>query len=98
VATVDAVATYDEGRNATTVFVVNRGDTESVDLEIALRGERRSVAVTATTLSDSDVYAQNTLADPERVIPKVNSSAKVAGSGAIVALPPVSWTVIDIQH
>lgn len=98
VSTIDAVATYDAARNATTVFAVNRGNTETVDLDIVLRGDLMAATVTATTLSDDDVYAANTLSAPERVTPQANDTAAISGSSVTVSLPPVSWTVIDIRH
>jgi len=98
VATVDAVATYNEERDTTTIFIVNRGNADVVDLEIAIRGDVSAASVTATTLTDTDVYAKNTLADPERVSPHDNDSAAITGGGVSVQLPPVSWTVVEVAH
>ena len=49
------------------------------------------------SLWDADVYAKNTLADPERVAPRTNESAALAGGMLTVTLPPVSWTAIAVQ-
>ena len=48
------------------------------------------------TLSDDDVYAANTLADPERVTPHANGSLSLTDGYLTIALPAVSWTVIEI--
>jgi alpha-L-arabinofuranosidase len=50
------------------------------------------------TLSDDDVYAANTLADPERVTPHANGSLSRTDGCLTIALPPVSWTVIEIDQ
>jgi len=50
----------------------------------------------AVTLSDSDVYARNTLSDQHRVTPHVNASASLADGVLTVELPPVSWSAIAL--
>ncbi|RLK52426.1 alpha-N-arabinofuranosidase [Microbacterium telephonicum] len=93
---VDAVATHDAETGRSAVFLVNRSTTEPVTLtiDIAALGD---VAIAEThTLSDDDVYAKNTLDDRERVAPKPNASAAIAGGELTVTLPPVSWTAIAL--
>ncbi|MGW0607429.1 arabinosylfuranosidase ArfA [Streptomyces sp. NPDC002640] len=92
---VDAVATVDEDRAA--VFLVNRDLREPARVTVDVRGLGSSRVVEALTLADADVYAKNTLADPERVAPSVNASAAVSDGVLSVELPPVSWTAIALR-
>ncbi|KRB36705.1 alpha-N-arabinofuranosidase [Microbacterium sp. Root180] len=94
---VDAVATRDEEGGATTVFIVNRSLAEEVSLEIDVLSLGQIASATAQTLSDDDIHAANTLEDPERVAPRVNSSARIGEGVITVTLPPVSWTVLTFD-
>ncbi|WP_022885923.1 alpha-N-arabinofuranosidase [Glaciibacter superstes] len=98
---VDAVATHDADAGTASVFLVNRSQTEDVTVEInvaALGGRTGGgvAVVDAQTLSDTDVYAANTLEAPDRV-GLVQNSSVVTGDGVIsVTLPPVSWTALSL--
>ena len=94
VAVVDAVATHDEG--GTTIFAVNRSLTDEVTLEIDVRALGRVEAVAATSLFDDDIHAANTLAEPDRVVPRSNDSARAADGTVTVTLPPVSWSLVTL--
>ena len=94
---VDAVTTHDAESGRTSIFVVNRSQSEEVTLEFPLDGLSGVTDASAQTLSDADPYAVNTLQQPARVSVTPNESLRVAdGSGSIV-LPPVSWTVITLH-
>ncbi len=98
VTAVDAVATYDAERNSTTFFLVNRSVDEVEQVEMVIAGGVAPVGVVATTLSDADVYAKNTLDDPERVAPHANESVTIHAGTIRIQLPPVSWTVVEVAH
>jgi alpha-N-arabinofuranosidase len=93
---VDAAATYDGQSGRTSIFVVNRSQSETTELTVELPGLTGDAAGSAMTLSDDDVYAANTLADSGRVAPHANSSLTISDGRATIALPPVSWTGITI--
>jgi alpha-N-arabinofuranosidase len=96
--TIDAVATHDEDSGATAIFLVNRSQTDDATVTIDLSALGQVAVVEAQTLSDSDVYAQNTLTGQERVGLKVNESV-VNGEGVIrITLPPVSWTALSLAR
>ena len=88
----DAVATRDPETGRTAVYVVNRSE-EPVSLELDL-GPVDGASVAASTLSDADPNAANTLEDRERVSPSVNESLVVDGSRVRIVLPAISWTEI----
>jgi alpha-N-arabinofuranosidase len=93
---VDAVATHDADSGESALFLVNRSQTEptTVSIDISRLG---AVGITEShQLSDDDVYAKNTLDDPERVQPTTATSATIADGVLTVTLPAVSWTAIAL--
>jgi alpha-L-arabinofuranosidase len=97
---IDAIATADDGRAA--IFLVNRDLTQTARVTIDARslGSTRGLGawriLEAVTLADSDVYAKNTQAEPNRVTPFANPSAALADGVLTIGLPPVSWTAIAL--
>ncbi|MDQ0735962.1 arabinosylfuranosidase ArfA [Arthrobacter agilis] len=96
VSLVDAVATHDDATGATAVFLVNRSQTEETTVTIDVAALNGFSSVTAQSLYDTDVYAKNTLEEPERVTMKTNTSAKLDGGAVTITLPPVSWTAVSL--
>jgi alpha-N-arabinofuranosidase len=97
VATVDAVATFDEESGSTAIFLVNRSQdaATTVTIDVSHLG---NVSIAETqTLADDDIYAQNTLADQNRVGLKSNDSAKITDGKLTIELPAVSWTAIALS-
>ncbi|MEA5454054.1 alpha-N-arabinofuranosidase [Sinomonas sp. JGH33] len=93
---VDAVATHDASTGTSAVFLVNRSQDEEVVLTVDLSALDATILLDAQTLSDSDVYAKNTLEDPERVRLSRNKSVEVRDGSVVVTLPPVSWTALSL--
>ena len=93
---VDAVATHDANTGRTSVFLVNRSQTDdaTVTIDVAALGEIR--VLDAQTLSDDDVHAANTLLDRERVSLRDNKTVSMGVGTISVTLPPVSWTAISL--
>jgi alpha-N-arabinofuranosidase len=92
---IDAIATVDDGRAA--VFLVNRDRTQTAQVTIDVRSLRSTRTIEAVTLADADVYAKNTLAEPDRVTPATNASAVLAAGVLTIELPPVSWTAAALS-
>ena len=95
-AIVDAVATHDAETGKTAVFLVNRSQDAATTVTIDISALGAVTVRDAQTLSDSDVYAKNTLDDPERVGMHVNDSVVVGDGIMSVTLPAVSWTAIEL--
>ncbi|MCT9819758.1 alpha-N-arabinofuranosidase [Microbacterium sp. W1N] len=93
---VDAVATHDADTGRSAVFLVNRSTSEPVTVSVDISALGDVALVESHTLSDDDVYAKNTLEDRERVAPRPNDSAAVAGGVLTITLPPVSWTALAL--
>lgn len=94
---IDAVATFDPGTRTTSVFLVNRSQTEEAKVTIDLTSLKGgAIVLDAQTLSDTDVYAKNTLAHPDRVGLTKNKSVAVRDGAVEITLPPVSWTALSL--
>ncbi|MFT4156761.1 MAG: alpha-N-arabinofuranosidase [Microbacterium sp.] len=91
---VDAVVTADDQGAA--VFLVNRSQTEAIDVSIDLNDLGATVISEAVTLWDDDVYAKNTLTDQNRVGLKTLDGAVLTDGVLTVTLPPVSWSAIAL--
>lgn len=93
---VDAVATHDTETGRTAVFLVNRSQDEEVTVTVDVATLGALDVLESHTLADDDVYARNTLAEPERVAPRPNGSVRLDGGALTVTLPPVSWTALSL--
>ncbi|HWS51836.1 MAG TPA: alpha-N-arabinofuranosidase [Microbacterium sp.] len=96
VSLVDAVATHDAENGRSAVFLVNRSQTESITVTVDVTGLGDVSVLESHTLTDDDVYAKNTLEQPERVTVHANDSVRVDGGELTVTLPPVSWSAIAL--
>ncbi|MDN3311787.1 alpha-L-arabinofuranosidase C-terminal domain-containing protein [Microbacterium oryzae] len=87
-------ATHDAAAGRSAIFLVNRSQTDVAACVVDVSAFGKTTLTEAHTLSDADVYAANTLEDPERVKTQANSSAMISDGFLTVELPPVSWTVL----
>lgn len=88
-----STATYDEKTGEIAIFVVNRSETDKLDLEIPvgdLRGARH------LALYDDDRAAVNTADDPDRVVPRVIEGTEIVDGVCTATLPPASWHLIQL--
>ncbi|WP_341977355.1 alpha-N-arabinofuranosidase [Microbacterium sp. LWO13-1.2] len=92
---VDSVVTTDGPQSA--VFLVNRSQTESIEVQIAVTELGATSIDEAVTVWDDDVYAKNTLENQTRVGLKTLEGAALADGVLTVMLPPVSWSAIALS-
>jgi alpha-N-arabinofuranosidase len=78
------------------VFLVNRSQGEPISVTIDVSALGEITVLDAQTLSDDDVYAKNTLDEPERVGLRANDSAELAEGQLTLVLPAVSWTAVSL--
>lgn len=93
---VDAVATHDAESGSTSVFLVNRSQTEEATVTIDLAALGGVSVQDAQTLADADIQARNTLEDQERVGLHPNESVVTGDHTVTVTLPPISWTALSL--
>ena len=95
---IDAVATHDEDAGGLAVFAVNRDLDEPAALSVGLRAFPGYRLVEHLTISDDDIYAVNTLEQPDRVTPSSRVVSGVPGDSVEVILPAVSWNVLRFER
>jgi alpha-N-arabinofuranosidase len=93
----DSVATYDAEAGRVAVFVVNRDPAERVAFSTDLRAFGAATLVEATLIGDDDLFAVNTMEEPDRVAPAPHPSGSVDGTTLTAELPPASWSMFLLQ-
>ncbi|MFL6026162.1 MAG: alpha-N-arabinofuranosidase [Friedmanniella sp.] len=88
---VDLTATRDPDTGETTVFAVNRSQTEPVLLEVAIAAMGPLRFQQGFCVGDPDPRAANTQDDPDRVTPRPLGGS-VEDGVLRIELPPVSWS------
>ena len=94
----DATATWDDSSGRLSIFAVNRGTSEPLDV-VLTTGQMGGMEVAeAMVLSESDPYAVNTADDPDRVRPRP-LDATLGEDGALrFTLPPVAWSAVSLTR
>lgn len=92
VSLIDAVATRDDDGRVS-LFVVNRSVAETVDVTL----EGLWVVDSAVTLSDEDLAASNTAAEPDRVELAALAHDRDEDDRVVLHLPPVCWVAIELS-
>ena len=94
VGTINGVATVDD--DGTSVFLVNRSlaDAQVLEIDVTALGSGLSVRE-SHLIADDDIYAANTLEDPERVVPR-SADATVTDGVLRIAMPAVSWVALRL--
>jgi alpha-N-arabinofuranosidase len=93
---VDAAATLDEA-GTVSVFVVNRDQSDSVALSVDTRAMPELAVAEHTALHDQDGDAVNTVAAPDRVVPRRLTDVKIGDGQLEAILPPMSWNMLRLR-
>ena len=96
VAQLDAVATFDASTGATTIFAINRSQTEAAEVAVDMRGAHQATLTEAVTYSHSDLSWHATAEDADSVLPQPNESAVIDGGHLKITLPAASWSMIRV--
>jgi alpha-N-arabinofuranosidase len=97
---VDVSATWNEETGRLALFFANRGLEEAADVEVALRGFDARQVVRAEVLEipeGGDRFTINSQGSPDRVGLKRLEGAKASGSELRLALPALSWAVVELD-
>jgi alpha-N-arabinofuranosidase len=91
---VDAAATHNPDDGSVSVFLVNRSSDRESTVTIDTSHLRDVKILSALTLTDTDVFAANTLADPHRVQLRDLEGTEQRPGTITLTLPPVSWSAL----
>ena len=93
-----SAAAFDEISGSLTVFVLNCAQDEETMLTLQLRSFANLQMIEHTMLQGDDLFAKNTFAAPDRVIPKDVPLSKADASGIWqLKMPALSWHVLRFQ-
>ena len=92
----EAAATFDEEREALTIFAVNRGQEDALRLEGDLRSFPGYDVIEHLILEHEHPKAVNTLARPDEVAPHDGGNAACRDGALTATLPRLSWNVIRL--
>ncbi len=93
----DSVATYNPENDELNIFAVNRNATDSLPIELEIRGLKHNLRVVEHIVLDNpDMKAINSKQQPNCVVPRTESTAKISDSKLTAVLPKLSWNVIRL--
>lgn len=92
----DAVGILGE-QDSLTLFAINRSLSESLPLELVLRGFEDYVFEKHIVLESGNAKDTNTEENPLHVVPHVVEGATMEGGSLLAVLPRLSWNVIRLK-
>jgi alpha-N-arabinofuranosidase len=90
----DAVLTHDPEHGTATLYAVNRSTEQPLTLAADLRALVPSSVTEARVLAETDPYAVNTMAEPDKVTLREAKDTTLEEGRLTTVLPPISWTAI----
>ena len=93
---VHVAATADGDTGEVHLFAVNRSTDGALPLDVELHGFGDMRVAEHLVLSDDELGARNTAAEPNRVVPRPGGQSRVRDGRLEVGLPPVSWNVLRL--
>ncbi len=97
VSVLDVSASYDEGTQQGTIFLVNRGLTEAVITDIIWQNGKTIHIGEAWQLAGSDPKESNSWDEPNRLVANAIPKPPVIDDRVTVQLPPLSFTAITFH-
>ncbi len=91
---VDSVAVYNDEADELVVFAVNKDLTSDIPLTMELRQFADYQLLEHQVLHDEDLYAVNTEAQPERIVPCQGAGAAITDGRLEVSLLHKSWNML----
>ncbi|MBB4121932.1 alpha-N-arabinofuranosidase [Martelella radicis] len=94
---VDASATHDGEAGTLSFFIVNRSESETAELDLALQGFEADAILDDKIIVHGDINITNTAASPDVVKPEDAGDAAIGGKGLTASAPPLSYRFIRLQ-
>ena len=93
----DAVAVEDKENRTITLFAVNKDLEEDIQADMDIRQYEGYEVVENLVLTHTDLKAENTKEEPDKVVPVSGKNAKVEAGCLKAVLPARSWNVIVLK-
>ncbi len=92
----DSVAVWNDGAGELAIFAVNRDLEEDLELTADLRQFADMRLLEHVILADEDLYAVNTEARPDRIVPRRYTATAIESGALRTLLPHKSWSMIRL--
>ncbi|MBI5957603.1 MAG: alpha-N-arabinofuranosidase, partial [Chloroflexi bacterium] len=83
--------------NMQAIFIVNRSQTGSITTELHWQDRTPEAIRAAHQLSDPDPTVFNSFENPNRVVPTRITTPRLDGQSAVLELPPLSFTALEVK-
>jgi len=93
----DVSASYDEATGNGAVFIVNRSQTDAITTDVVWQSGQPDSIAEAWQLAGTDVKAENSWDDPNRITAQSIQPPVLDGGKATLRLPPLSFTVLTTK-
>lgn len=93
----ESVAVHNEEDDTITIFAVNRGQQEALQLTSELRGFTGLRVIEHIILEHQQLRARNSMENPGHVVPHNNGNASCRDGVMTATLPKLSWNVIRLS-
>lgn len=93
----DSTAVFNAENQELSIFAVNRDLHDALYVTCDLRSFEGYQLVEHIVLDSEDIKATNTLADPNRVVPRIITTDQIDGGVLECVLPRLSWNVIRLK-
>jgi alpha-N-arabinofuranosidase len=94
---IDAAASYDAGHGKGAIFIVHRGRTEPLTLDLEWQGRAPQRVASISQVSGSDPKAANTFDTPDVIGIRTLPGVPVADRRSRLQVPPLSLTVAVVE-
>jgi alpha-L-arabinofuranosidase len=93
----DVSASYDQANNTSTVFIVNRSQTDSLPAELHWQDRAPKRIKAVHQIAGSDPKAFNSFENPDNIVTRAVDAPALDGKSAELLLPPLSFTAVEVE-
>jgi alpha-L-arabinofuranosidase len=94
----DVSASFDEASSSGAAFLVNRSQTETLEVEINWQGTAAKTVTGAWQVTGTDPKAANSFETPNNIVSHALSGVSIKDARVSINLPPMSFTTITVGH
>jgi alpha-L-arabinofuranosidase len=94
----DVSASFDEANASGAAFLVNRSQTETLEVEINWQGTAAKTVTGAWQVTGTDPKAANSFEKPNTVVANMLSGVNIKDARVNISVPPMSFTTITVGH
>jgi alpha-L-arabinofuranosidase len=94
----DVSASFDEEHSSGAAFLVNRSQTETLEVDISWQGTAAKTVTGTWQVTGSDPKAANSFEQPNTVVAHALSNVSIKDARVNISLPPMSFTTITVGH